>query len=238
MVQEFLAISRKEKKQLLEAAIHSRIPLYIKIIFSFFLLPKKKPLHFIRVSLLVTIQFHFSKPHFPDEIFFSQKVWSILCLFPHLLAYHTGRKSISSALEKLLTTMYSRYPYSESPGGVRLVSSSSRCSTRGVTTTAGGRTAPGRKLLCLSQRRQLQEHCCLGRYWAVPPPAVLHWTLLNEMKEDCWQHGDTNVGRLTTTSCLYTPLIGLSVLPLTLSSFLWLWVMSVSTHNYFNISFS
>ena len=159
--------------------------------FFFFLLPQKKPHCFTRVSIFVTTQLRFSKLHFPGEIFFSQEVWSILSLFPHLPVYYTGRKSISSVLEKPLTTTYSR-PYSESPGGcqtgelqLHIPSQMFHAGTRGVTTTAGDHRAPARKLLRLSQRLQLQEHCCLLRYWNVPHPAVLHWALLNEMKEDC-----------------------------------------------------
>lgn len=107
----------------------------------------------------------------------------------------------------------------------------------GVPTTAGGRKAPARKLLCLPQWPQLQEHCCLLRPWNAPHPAVLCWTLPNGLEENFWQQGDTNLGQLTIKNCLHTPWIGPTVLPLTLSSFLWLWVMSVSNPSYSNISF-
>lgn len=149
-------------------------------------------------------------------------------------------KSIFSLLEKPVTTLNSR---SESPEwhqtGQLQLRTPSQMFHRGpgaVPTTAGDRKAPAQKLLCLSQGPQLQEHRCLLRPWNVPHPAVLRWMLPNGLEEDCWQHGDTNLGQLTTRSCLHTPSIGPGVLPLTLSSFLWLWVMSVSNPSYSNIS--
>lgn len=85
--------------------------------------------------------------------------------------------------------MYSR-SYSEGPGGgqtdelqLRIPRQMFHIRMQGVTTTADDRKAPARKLLRVSQRPQLLEHCCLLRDCAVPHPAVFCWTL-HEKEED------------------------------------------------------
>lgn len=78
------------------------------------------------VGILITIWLHLSKLHFAGEMIFLEEVSSIPSLFPHLLAYHTRRKTISSVLEKpVVATMYS---IQRAPEGVRHISYSSMLS--------------------------------------------------------------------------------------------------------------
>lgn len=231
---------KRGKQQPPEDTIHCRTPQYVQIIFFLFLLPKKKPQCFLWENVLVIMQWYilhnciFQVKYSSLKRFGRSSPFSLICWYvpleKHLLsAGKTSAHLVFQVRNPPVGSDWSApalYSQPDVPQGAR-----------GVPTTAGDPEAPAWKLLCLSQWPQLQEHCCLLRPWKVPQPAVLRWTLPNGLEEDCWQQGDTNLGQLTTKSCLHTPWIGPIVLPLTLSSFLWLWVMSVSNPSYSNISF-
>lgn len=128
-------------------------PYMSKWYFFFLSFHRRNHILFIKVSILVTIQLHFSKLHFPGEMFFSLEVTDPFPFFFSAGISRWQEKHLHCA-EKHLWPPRTPGPTQKALEGVKLVSSSSifpaRCSTPGC------RVSPQQ----LMTAKHLHGSCC------------------------------------------------------------------------------